>query len=1181
MNQQFQEALQHIIDGNEKTFAASAPLFAELLATSGAKTRPIILVVKNQSDIRTRYQNLCFFANSQQTVRFIPHDERTVMHATATDPLLRMERMAIRFRLSMGEVPPILLLSPESLIERGLSARDLQKHAQLISTKEQIDRDLFIRALATLGYSKVPHVYDRGTYSVRGSIIDVFVNGEKHPVRIDFFGNEIESIKYFDENSQRSFSTIDSMVIGGVKEIFLDDETITTAQEKLTDVADALNFPTQKLNEKLRDIEQGIHFYGMEKLLPAFYRNLSSLLEVLVASVPKDQLPHIIFEDKEAIFAELRDFERNIDDLYRQACIRGDLIFAKDEYFTSIENLRSLLTHFSCTDIVPFSTETVPQFVCHDTRDIRHDILKASVNVDKDAEPHLLKPLADRLKKFHAKNFATIISVSSYEHEQELKRLLEPFGINLSHSKALPEPQTLFASYRPHVHAYTTISSPALAFGATFDFLSATFIAEDDIFGKRTKRKESSGKKQSFGTAISDLEPDDYIVHVDHGVGQFKGLVRLNVRGVDNDYILLVYANAEKLYLPTHRINLIKPYGRNKEIAVRLDKLGGTAWISKKKKVKEAVMAMAHDLLKLYAKREVVERPPFIAPDAHYVEFEANFEFETTRDQQKAINDVIADMQRKRPMDRLVCGDVGYGKTEVAMRAAMLAVLSNRQVALLSPTTVLAQQHGITFKERFRNTGVSIAVLSRFQKAKEIKQILDDVQKKRVDIVIGTHRLLSSDVHFHDLGLIVVDEEQRFGIKAKEHLKKMRTKVDVLTMSATPIPRTMQMSYFGIRDLSIIETPPVDRRAIETQVAQFDDAVIKEAIERELSRGGQVYFVHNRVQSIAAIADYLKNLVPDARIAVAHGQMDEKDLEDVMLRFMSHEINVLVCTTIIETGIDVPTANTMFINDADDFGLSQLYQLRGRIGRSKERAFAFLLIKQKTEHLTPIARTRLEILHKFSELGVGFRIAQHDLELRGAGDLLGKNQHGHMAAVGYDLYAELLQEAVKELKGQTDDDAIDPEVIVPMSALIPEHYCSDLAERMSFYQRLAIASSVEKIHTLMADLEDQYGEAPDEVLTLKICALIKLELKKIRALKLELARDAENKFFTVSISLSNKAPVDHQKLLVAMKENARLRITPQHKVIQTVPIAHVTAHDAALHAAMHAIDILKKELFMA
>lgn len=1164
--------------GKEGNFYSQAPLFVELLASIAAKNRPIVLVSKNSADLLVRIKNLRFFAGAKK-IRVFPADERTVMHATAADPLIRMEKMATAFYLT-NELPNILVVPPEALLEKLPSVKALQKHAQLLIKGEKINREQLIRSLVILGYTKVPTVLDRGAFAVRGSIIDIFINGEEHPIRLDLFGDEIDSIRYFDEITQRNMHALDSIIVGNVKEVILDDESKTLAEEKLQNLADALNYPTIKLNEKLKDIDSGIHFYGIEKLLPAFYDKQASLLELLKA-YKKEERPLFIFDDKEAILSELKRFSQSIFELHEQSLLRQELLFPVEDYFLTVDEFEKYLAEFSLVNISSFiKKDDAKSFESKSTEDIRQDILKASTTIAKDEEPHLLKPLADRLKKLQKDRFTTVVTVSSYEHEKELKRLLEPMGVNLSKVNdmdwLLENPS---AFYQPHIHAYTRVCKNPLAFGGIFDFIKLALIAEDDIFGKRTKRKDQSGKQRGFKTAISDLEVNDLVVHVDHGVGQFKGLVRLNVRGVDNDYVLLLYANDEKLYLPTHRINLIKPHGANKDGLQRLDKLGGTAWISKKKKVKEAVMAMAQDLLNLYAKREVVTRPAFNAPDTHYVEFEANFEFETTHDQQKAIDDVLSDMQKLKPMDRLVCGDVGYGKTEVAMRAAMMAVLSKKQVALLSPTTVLAQQHGLTFMERFKNTGASIAVLSRFQKTSEIKEVIKKLEQNQVDIVIGTHRLLSSDVKFKDLGLIIVDEEQRFGIKAKEHLKKMRTKVDVLTMSATPIPRTMQMSYFGIRDLSIIETPPVDRRAIQTQVVQFDDAVIREAIMRELSRGGQVYFVHNRVQSIAATAEYLKDLVPEAKMAIAHGQMNEKDLEKVMLSFIEHKVNLLVCTTIIETGIDVSTANTMFINDADDFGLSQLYQLRGRIGRSKERAFAYLLIKQKTEDLTPIARTRLEILHKFSELGAGFRIAQHDLELRGAGDLLGKNQHGHMAAVGYDLYAELLQEAVKELKGQVEDDVIDPEVVLPISALIPEKYCPELHDRMTFYQRLATADNLDTLDSAINSLEELYGEAPPEVLALKVSTELKIELKELKAIKMDISLGKDKSSLVVSTSLSQNAPLDHQKLLAAIKEPKNLRVTPQHKIIQTINIASTDLLKSLADAGALAIKTIKAELF--
>ncbi len=1158
-----------------------ASLALELIASSFTH-RPIIVIARNQEALRARLKNLRFFAPTQ-SILSLPMDERTVMHATSGDPLLAMDKSATLFRAALGELPSLLVVQAEALLERFPNTKDQQKHAVLLFKDDKINRDGLISSLLLLGYSKVPTVIDRGTFAVRGSIIDIFVNGEKRPVRVDLFGDNIESLKYFDESTQRSMASLSSMTVGSAKEIFLDDDTKSLAEEKIAALADQLEYPTRKLNEKLRDIENGISFYGIEKLKPGFFNDMQSLLETLLKNQSKkEELPLLIFDDKAAVMASLAEFEKTIEEQYQQAMVRGDLVFSPADYFISKERLGEIINQFPQLDIergfIDADTPHVIELPSRDTDFIRQEIMQGSVVQSKDEEPHLLKPLAKIIKNLHNDKKTVVITISSREHEQEFKNLVKPFGLNIESFGAKADWHDDFsAKFKPHVHAYTLVSKAPLAYGAIFDFLHLAIIAEDDIFGKRTKREGAGGKQKGFSTAISDLEEGDYVVHVDHGVGQFKGLVRLNLRGVDNDYILITYAKDEKLYLPVHRINLIKPHGQV-DGNVKVDKLGGTAWQSKKSKVKEAVMAMAQDLLKLYAKREIVERPPFLAPDAHFYEFESAFEFETTPDQQKAIEEVIADLQRKQPMDRLVCGDVGYGKTEVAMRAAMLAVLSKRQVAVLAPTTVLAQQHGITFKERFKNTGVNIAVISRFQTNAEIKETLLALRQGKVDIVIGTHRLLSPDVEFSNLGLIVVDEEQRFGIKAKEHLKKMRTLVDVLTMSATPIPRTMQMSYFGLRDLSVIETPPVDRRAIQTAIVQFDDAVIREAIVREISRGGQVYFVHNRVQSINATAEYLKNIVPEANVAVAHGQMGEAELEKKMLSFMAHEINVLVCTTIIETGIDVSSANTMFIDNADDFGLSQLYQLRGRIGRSKERAFAFLLIKGSTEQLTPIAKTRLEILHKFSELGAGFRIAQHDLELRGAGDLLGKNQHGHMAAVGYDLYAELLRDAVKELKGQHDDDSIDPEVILPVSALISDNYCPDLHERMSFYQRLASADTPAKIDGVIFDLEDLYGTPPEEVMALRVSAQIKLLLKKIHALKIEITRTKDEKQLQVAISLSSRTKINQEKLLKVMASNGPMRITPQQKVLQSIGIASPSSNEAMLLASEYAIAAIEREL---
>ncbi|MBL4817938.1 MAG: transcription-repair coupling factor, partial [Deltaproteobacteria bacterium] len=751
--------------------------------------------------------------------------------------------------------------------------------------------------------------------------------------------------------------------------------------------------------------------------------------------------------------------------------------------------------------------------------------------------------LAKKIHELHQNNITAFLPVYGLEGVHQYKELLESHGVQVRHLTQAVSFLTAF-NFNASIHAYTFVAEPEPpARSAVFPELGLGIFSPDDVFGVRIKREV--GRKGGFKTTLADLEVDDAIVHVDHGIGLFKGLTRLNVRGVEQDYLLLVYAGDDKLYLPVHRINLIQPYSGAEGSKPRLDKLGGKGWQTRKKKVQEAVLAMAQDLLNLYAKRELVKRPIFKAPEHNYIEFESEFPFETTPDQQQAIDDVLGDMQKEKPMDRLICGDVGYGKTEVAMRAAMLAVLSGKQVAVLAPTTILAQQHGITFTERFKNIGARVEVVSRFHKAKQNDEILKRAKAGQVDILIGTHRILSEDVGFKDLGLVVVDEEQRFGIKAKEHLKKLKTHIDVLTLSATPIPRTLQMGFFGLRDLSVIETPPVDRRAIRTSLVRFEDELIRESILRELHRGGQVYFVHNRVNSIYAKADYLRSLIPEARIEVAHGQMHERDLEETMIRFMKHEFHVLVCTTIIETGIDVSTANTMFIDHADDFGLAQLYQLRGRIGRSKERAFAYLVIPGSEEGLTPIARKRLEILQRFSELGAGFRIAQHDLELRGAGDLLGKSQHGHVAAVGYDLYSDLLKEAVEQLKGQKHAEVPDPDIQVPVPALIPENYISDLSERMGIYQRLATAQEDTALYGVLDDLQARFGGVPEEVYALVQVMALKNIMKSMALMGLEIGPSK------LAISLGDQAKLDPARLAKWVKENeAEWTLTPKMKLIR-------------------------------
>jgi transcription-repair coupling factor (superfamily II helicase) len=629
-------------------------------------------------------------------------------------------------------------------------------------------------------------------------------------------------------------------------------------------------------------------------------------------------------------------------------------------------------------------------------------------------------------------------------------------------------------------------------------------ITDEEVHGpRRTIARVNRPRREAYLSSFEDLKTGDLIVHVEHGIGRYEGLVRLPIDDVPSDFLLIQYEGLDRLYIPVYNLKMIQKYVGVEGHAVRLDKLGGKTWSLAKKKVKGEVEKLARELLEIAATRNLKHGFGFSTGDGFIREFEEKFPYEETPDQIKAVEEVMADMEDPRPMDRLVCGDVGYGKTEVALRAAYKCVLDGKQVCFLVPTTVLAAQHYDTFHRRFKDYPVEIAVLSRFQSPKQQKKILEGLQTGKVDIVIGTHRLLRKDVFFRDLGLLIVDEEQRFGVAHKEKVKKLKTLVDVLTLTATPIPRTLHMALAGIRDLSTIETPPRDRLAIKTYLAKFDDSVIRSAIEREIERDGQVFFVHNRVQTIEAMAKHVQRLVPHARIGVAHGQLKERALEKVMMKFLAKEIDVLVCSVIIESGLDIPSVNTIIINQADRFGLAQIYQLRGRVGRSNERAYAYLLISGESS-ITEEAKKRLKVLMDFTELGAGFKIAFHDLQIRGGGEIFGSSQSGHVAAVGYEMYLQLMEEAINHLKGKDSPKELDPEVNLHIPALFPENYIGSIDQRLSLYKRISMLISPAAVEDMREELKDRFGQPPREVENLLELINLKNVLRDLGIKRLDL-----------------------------------------------------------------------------
>jgi transcription-repair coupling factor (superfamily II helicase) len=629
-------------------------------------------------------------------------------------------------------------------------------------------------------------------------------------------------------------------------------------------------------------------------------------------------------------------------------------------------------------------------------------------------------------------------------------------------------------------------------------------VTEDEIFGVRhQRRKRTDSRPRTQMLDLQELKKDDLIVHNDHGIGQYGGLAKMNIDGVTNDFLIVIYKGGDKLYLPVDRMGVVQKYMGVEGVVPVLDTLGGKSWERVKSRVKKSAEKIAGELLKLYARRKVDRGHSFSPADNYVQDFEAGFAYEETADQQKAIEDVISDMQKPTPMDRLVCGDVGYGKTEVALRAAFMAVNDGKQVAILVPTTILAEQHYETFRNRFERYPVNVACLSRFRSPRVQRTIIEELKAGKTDIVIGTHRLVQKDVAFNDLGLLILDEEQRFGVKHKEKLKAFRSTVDVLALTATPIPRTLHLSLVGVRDISIISTPPEFRKSIMTYISEFDDAVIADAITKELRRRGQIFFVHNNIRSIEKVAAKIRRLVPEVRLAVAHGRMDEDELEQVMFLFMNREIDMLVCTTIIESGLDIASANTIIVNRADRFGLSQMYQLRGRVGRADEQAYAYLLIPHESL-LGRDAQKRLKVLMEHSDLGAGFQIAMSDLKIRGGGSILGASQSGHIAAVGYDMFLKLMETAVRELKGEETIEPLEPEINVSVSAFLAESYIPDIDQRMSAYRRLAKMIELQQIADFKAELLDRFGPLPEEAANLLLKILLKVMAKKAGVLRLDL-----------------------------------------------------------------------------
>ena len=1050
-------------------------------------------------------------------------------------------RLAALFRLHLGE-RPIVVCSIRSIGRRVLPRAALDRRSLQISLEMEQDRDELARKLTAAGYAKVPLVEDPGTYAIRGGVFDVWSPLEAQPARLEFFGDLVEKIRTFDPQTQRTVAEVKEISLCPAREIVLDEEGRRAAIATVRAAADAVETPSRQLRELIDDLstlsqDDEMFAAGLTAILPGFYPGgLSPLTEYL----PKDAI--WVLEDPLELERQWGDLWSALEQAFAEARKKGELALPPDRHFLHERDLRPVVEASSLLELCGLvvgaeaaaGTAEV-EFELQPTNDLRAEIQSHH------GEDGALSPLVRRLESLRERGTAAVIACHSSAQAERTRRLL--LDRNLM-AQIVPLVQ---AAYSPHVHAHVVVGEISAGFLDPHERIGV--FSDEDIFGPRAQARRAPRKPRTFGAEgadFRDLKEGDLVVHVDHGIARYDGLTRLNVRGFAADFILLQFAGKDKLYLPVGRLRQIQKYAGGDPEKVKLDSLKSQTFEKRKARVKEEILKMAAELLDIYAARAAHQGHPYSPPDAMYRQFEADFEFEETPDQERAIGEVLVDMQEKKPMDRLVCGDVGYGKTEVALRAAFKAVEDQKQVAVLVPTTVLAAQHFRTFSRRFADYPLTVEMVSRLRDEKQVREILQRAREGKVDVLIGTHRLLSPDVSFKDLGLVVIDEEQRFGVKHKERLKKLRKLVDVLTLTATPIPRTLHMAMMGVRDLSIIGTPPVDRRAIRTFVSKFDGATIKEAIERELSRGGQVFFLHNRIETIHGVLEYLTRLVPQAKIAVAHGQMPEGRLERVMTEFIDRKLDVLLCTAIIESGLDIPSANTILVDRADHFGLSQLYQIRGRVGRSRERAYAYLLIPARRK-ITRDAQKRLQVLQQFTELGAGFQIASHDLEIRGAGNLLGPDQSGNIAAVGFDLYTQLMEEAVAQLKGEEVRQDFEPDVELPVPALIPEDYVPDVQQRLSFYKRLANAATEEALYEAKGDMRDQCGEPPPEVDALVEVMSVKNEL---RALRMRGLKSGPGRLVA---QLGPDAALDPVLLaqLVA-KGKGRYRLTPGMELVATV-----------------------------
>ncbi|NOH15874.1 transcription-repair coupling factor [Clostridium cochlearium] len=1045
--------------------------------------KPLLILTHSDIEAKNIYEDLFFY---EPNVHYFPSKEVVFYNIDAISGDLRWERLKIIKRI-LEPGKKIIVTSIESIAPVCIPLNLYKEYFFKFSIGDVVNYNDLSEKLLKSGYERVDLVRNKGQFSIRGGILDIFPPISSEPYRIEFFDDEIDSIRNFNTESQRSIEKVDSIEVFPAKEIILDKENIELACEKIImdlekvksnlealNNKEAFNKLQNIVNKNIECLKETWTFETIDSYLPYLYDTTTSFLNYF-----KDCL--IVVDDIQRCKGKLDSVYYEYYDSYDSFLKRGDILPAQGNLLVPKEDIWEALEASKVITLNVFSKKT--------------DILKERETINfkeitsQNYQGQIDLLIEDIITK-KEKRYKTVILAGTRARGERLVDTLRDRGIESVYKDLVDEilPGEVVVTFGGQIKGYE------------YPDFKLCIISDKEVFGEAKRRKNKKiNTKKGFSRikSFTDLKPGDYVVHVNHGIGVYKGIKQLEVGGHRKDYLELTYYGDDKLYVPVEQLDIVQKYIGGEGKTPKINKLGNAEWTKTKNKARKSIEEIAEDLVNLYAVRSTLRGYKFSKDTVWQKQFEEEFPYEETPDQITAIEEIKNDMESNRTMDRLLCGDVGYGKTEVALRAAFKAVMDGKQVAFLVPTTILAQQHYNNLIKRFSDFPVNIEMVSRFRTPAQQKITIKALKEGNIDILIGTHRILQKDVQFKDLGLLIIDEEQRFGVKHKEKIKEFKKNVDVLTLSATPIPRTLHMSLVGVRDISIIETPPEDRYPIQTYVVEYNDQLIKDAILRELNRGGQIYFVYNRVENIKEIAAHISKLLPEAKVGIAHGQMKERELEKIVMDFMNKEYDILVATTIIETGMDIQNVNTMIIYESDKMGLSQLYQLRGRVGRSNRMAYCYLTYK-KDKILTEIAEKRLKAIKEFTELGSGFKIALKDLEIRGAGNMMGSSQHGHMASIGYDLYCKMLEDTIKEKKGETNIEPIETTVEIKVDAYIPNDYIKDESQKIEIYKKIASISSYDDYMDVQEELEDRYSNIPLSVQNLMDIAYIRSIAKELR-----------------------------------------------------------------------------------